>query len=48
MHEQLMLMSRRSQDWFHKLDHEAKAEYKKRYPGTRFIEKTHLKAAPKR
>jgi hypothetical protein len=37
--------SSRSQDWFHGLDHETKAEYRKKYPGTKFVDKTHLRSA---
>jgi hypothetical protein len=32
----------RTQDWFHRLDHETKAEYKKKFPGTKFVNKQKL------
>jgi hypothetical protein len=36
------LFARRSQNWFNKLDHVAKAEYTKKYPGTKFRAKQRL------
>lgn len=39
------ITSSRSQDWFHKLDTEAKAEYRRKYPGTKFVNKTSLQSS---
>lgn len=36
------LFSSRTQDWFHRLDHEARAEYVKKYPNTKFRAKPNL------
>ena len=41
--KQLLLQGARSQDWFHKLEESTKKKYRKKYPGTKFVDKTHLK-----
>ncbi len=41
--KQMLLQGGRSQDWFHKLEESTKNKYRKKYPGTKFVDKTNLK-----
>lgn len=41
-HHPEAVLAGRSQDWFHSLDDEVKAEYVQKYPGTKFRAKPNL------